>query len=199
MNSHKQTEGWKGKRLGNRAISLLILILVLAITITLFLFFQQNPEKINEFEKYGYPSAFLISLVSTATVILPVPGILLVIAIGATLNSVLVGLISAVGGSIGEMTGYMLGYSGRGFARNNKMLVRATRWMKRMKRRGFVAVFLFSLIPFLPFDVIGVVSGALRFPIWKFLLACFLGKALLYIVLIQAGAWGWDALLRYIG
>lgn len=90
MNSHKQTEGWKGERLRNRAISLLILILVLAITITLFLFFQQNPEKINEFEKYGYPAAFLISLVSTATVILPAPGILLVIAIGATLNSVLV-------------------------------------------------------------------------------------------------------------
>jgi len=196
MNSHKQTEGWKGERLRNRAISLLILILVLAITITLFLFFQQNPEKINEFEKYGYPSAFLISLVSTATIILPVPGILLVIAIGATLNSVLVGLISAVGGSIGEMTGYMLGYSGRGFAKSNKMLVRAEGWMKR---RGFVTVFLFSLIPLLPIDVVGVVSGALRFPIWKFLLACFLGKALLYIVLIQTGAWGWDALLRYIG
>jgi len=189
MNSHKQNEVRKWERLRNRAIPLLILILVLAITIALFLFFLQNPEKIKEFEKYGYPGAFLISLVSTATVILPAPGILLVIAIGATLNSV-------VGGSIGEMTGYMLGYSGRGFARNNKMLVRAEGWMRR---RGFVTVFLFSLIPLLPFDVVGVVSGTLRFPIWKFLLACFLGKTLLTIVLIQTGAWGWDALLRYIG
>lgn len=196
MNSHKQNEVRKWERLRNRAIPLLILILVLAITIALFLFFLQNPEKIKEFEKYGYPGAFLISLVSTATVILPAPGILLVIALGATLNSVLVGLISALGGSIGEMTGYMLGYSGRGFARSNKMLVRAEGWMRR---RGFVTVFLFSLIPLLPFDVVGVVSGALRFPIWKFLLACFLGKTLLTIVLIQTGAWGWDALLRYIG
>ncbi len=196
MNSHKQTKVRKWERLRNRAIPLLILILVLAIAITLFLFFLQNPEKIKEFEKYGYPGAFLISLVSSATVILPAPGILLVIAIGTTLNSVLVGLISAVGGSIGEMTGYMLGYSGRGFARSNKMLVRAEGWMRR---RGFLTVFLFSLIPLLPFDVVGVVSGALRFPIWKFLLACFLGKTLLTIVLIQTGAWGWDALLRYIG
>lgn len=196
MNSHKQTEVRKEKRLRNKAIPLLILFLVLALTITLFLFFQQNPEKIKEFEKYGYPGAFLISLVSTATIILPAPGILLVIAIGATLNPVLVGLISAVGGSIGEMTGYMLGHSGRGFARSNKMLVRAEGWMKR---RGFLTVFLFSLIPLLPFDVVGVVSGALHFPIWKFLLACFLGKTLLTIVLIQTGAWGWNALLRYIG
>jgi uncharacterized membrane protein YdjX (TVP38/TMEM64 family) len=196
MNSHKQTEVRKGEKLRNRAIPLLILFLVLAITITLFLFFQQNPEKIQEFEKYGYPGAFLISLVSTATIILPTPGFLLIIAIGTTLNLVLVGLISAVGGSIGEMTGYMLGYSGRGFAKSNKMLVRAEGWMRR---RGFVTVFLFSLIPFLPFDVVGVVSGVLRFSIWKFLLAGFLGKTLLNIVLIQTGAWGWDALLRYIG
>ena len=196
MNSHKQNEVGKGERLRHKAIPLLILFLVLAITVTLFLFFQQNPGKIKEFEKYGYPGAFLISLVSTATIILPAPGILLVIAIGATLNSVLVGLSSALGASIGEMTGYMLGHSGRGFARSNKMLVRAERWMRR---RGFMTVFLFSLIPFLPFDVVGVISGALRFPIWKFLLACFLGKTLLTIVLIQTGAWGWDALLRYIG
>jgi uncharacterized membrane protein YdjX (TVP38/TMEM64 family) len=196
MNSHKQNEVGKGERLRHKAIPLLILFLVLAITVTLFLFFQQNPGKIKEFEKYGYPGAFLISLVSTATIILPAPGILLVIAIGATLNSVLVGLSSALGASIGEMTGYMLGHSGRGFARSNKMLVRAERWMRR---RGFMTVFLFSLIPFLPFDVVGVISGALRFPIWKFLLACLLGKTLLTIVLIQTGAWGWDALLRYIG
>ena len=196
MNSHKQTEVQKMERLRNKAIPLLILLLVLAITITLFLFFQQNPDKIKEFGKYGYPGAFLISLVSTATIILPAPGILLVIAIGATLNSVLVGLISAVGASIGEMTGYMLGHSGRGFTKNNKILIKAEGWMRK---RGFMTVFLFSLIPLLPFDVVGVVSGALRFPIWKFLLACFLGKTLLTIVLIQTGAWGWDALLRYIG
>ena len=196
MNSHQQPEARKKGKLNTRVIPLLILLLVVVITIVLFVFFQQNPEKIKEFEKYGYPGAFLISLVSTATVILPAPGILLIIAIGATLNPVLVGLVSALGGSIGEMTGYLLGHSGRGFASGNKLLVRVEKWMMR---RGFVTVFLFSLGPLLPFDVIGVISGALRFPIWKFLLAAFLGKTLLNIVLIQTGAWGWDALLRYIG
>ena len=125
MNSPKQTEVRKEGKLRNRAVSLLVLILILALTITLFLFFQQNPEKIREFESYGYPGAFVISLVSTATIILPVPGILLVVALGTTLNPILIGLISAAGGGIGEMTGYMLGRSGRGFTRNNKTLVRA--------------------------------------------------------------------------
>ncbi|MFC2034645.1 TVP38/TMEM64 family protein [Chloroflexota bacterium] len=196
MNSHKQTRARKERKLRNRAIPVLILILVLAITITLFLLFQQNPEKIKEFERYGYSGAFIIGLVSTATIILPVPGILLIIALGTTLNPVLIGLISAMGGSIGEMTGYMLGRSGRGFTRNSKIFVRAEGWMRR---RGFITIFLFSLIPFLPLDIVGVVSGILRFPIWKFLLAGFLGKTILHIVLIRTGTWGWDTLLHYIG
>jgi len=44
----------------------------------------------------------------------------------------------------------------------------------------------------------GVAAGSLRFPIRKFLLACFLGKTLLYMAMALFGAWGWEALLRYI-
>ncbi len=40
-----------------------------------------------------------------------------------------------------------------------------------------------------------MVAGVLRYALWKFLLACFLGKALLYIAMIQTGAWGWEALV----
>ncbi|HEY86748.1 MAG TPA: VTT domain-containing protein [Dehalococcoidia bacterium] len=193
MNSHKQVEVQKGERLRNRAIPLLILILVLAITIALFLFFQQNLEKIKEFQNFGYPGAFLISLVSTATIILPTPGLLLLIALGIAFNPVLVGLVGAVGGTVGEITGYVLGHSGRGLTQRNKLFVKAEGWMKR---GGFVTIFLFSLLPFLPVDIVGILAGALRFPIWKFLLACFFGKAILYVVMVQTGGWGWESLLH---
>lgn len=200
MKIHTEVEADRGEWLKKRAVFLLTLFLVLALTITLFVIFLQNPEIIKEFEKYGYLGAFLISLISTATVILPTPGLLLLVALGAAFNPVLVGLVSAVGGSLGELTGYILGYSGSRLAQSNRITnriyVKADGWMRR---RGFVTVFLFSLVPFLPIDIAGLVAGALRFPVWKFLLACFLGKALLYIVMIQATAWGWDLLLRYIG
>ena len=195
MDNYKKHKVSKRVWLQKRALPLFIIILVIGLTIALFLFVQQNPDKIEEFKRYGYPGAFLISLISTSTIILPAPGILLIIALGATLNPVLLGLISAAGGTIGEISGYILGYSGHGFASNNKILIRAEQWMRR---RGLITVFLFSLIPILPIDIVGVASGVVRFPIWKFLLACFLGKAILYIVLIQTGAWGWEALLRYI-
>jgi uncharacterized membrane protein YdjX (TVP38/TMEM64 family) len=192
MNSPQQVEVGEEKRLKKRVISFLMLFLVAAITIALFLLFQNNPDKIKEFQNYGYPGAFLISLVSSATIILPTPGLLLLIALGAAFNPVLVGLVGAVGGAVGEITGYVLGHSGRGLTQRNKLFVKAEGWMKR---GGFVTIFLFSLLPFLPVDIVGVVAGALRFPIWKFLLACFFGKAILYIVMVQTGGWGWEALL----
>jgi uncharacterized membrane protein YdjX (TVP38/TMEM64 family) len=191
----KQTKVEKRGFLKGRAVSVLTLILVIAITAALFILFRYNPERIKEFENYGYPGAFLIGLVSNATVILPTPGLILLIAIASVSNPVLVGLFGAIGGCIGEMTGYMLGRGGRGFAQKNRMVLRAEAWMKR---RGFITVFLFSLLPFLPIDIAGVVAGTLRFTVWKFLLACFLGKTILYIVITQTSSWGWEALLPYI-
>jgi uncharacterized membrane protein YdjX (TVP38/TMEM64 family) len=55
-----------------------------------------------------------------------------------------------------------------------------------------MAVFVFTVTP-LPLDVLGVAAGVLRFPFWKFFVACWCGKTLLYIGMALAGAWGWEA------
>ncbi|MBA7685104.1 hypothetical protein ES703_93520 [subsurface metagenome] len=171
-------------------------MLVIVITVGLFLFSRQHPEKIREFETYGYLGAFLISLVANATIILPMPGLLILIGLGTVCNPILVGLTGAVGGAIGEITGYTAGRSGRGLTGRERMFARAEGWMRR---RGFLTIFLFSLLPFLPLDIAGMVGGVLRYSLWKFLLACFLGKTVLYVIIIQTGAWGWEAILRYLG
>lgn len=184
--------GW----LKEKAIPLLTLLLVIAITAVLFLFAQRYPERVAEFENYGYLGAFLISLVSNATIIVPMPAMLLLFAIGAVLNPILVGLIGAGAGAIGELTSYVAGYSGRAVALNTRWYTRAERWMRRW---GTMTIFVFSLVPLLPFDIAGMVAGVLRFSLWKFWLACFLGKALLYTGMALAGAWGWEVVLRYFG
>jgi membrane protein YqaA with SNARE-associated domain len=124
------------------------------------------------------------------------PGLLLLFALGAALNPVLVGLVSASGGALGEISGYIAGRSGRGITRSNKWFARAEKWMRRW---GTLTVFVFSLVPVLPFDAAGMAAGVLQFPMRKFLLACFLGKFLLYTIMALFGAWGWEALLRYMG
>jgi uncharacterized membrane protein YdjX (TVP38/TMEM64 family) len=186
ISRRKQAEVGKGEWLKKRVIPLLTLFLVIAIMVAIFFY----RDKVAELGNYGYLGAFLVSLVSNASIFLPVPGLLLLVALGATFNPVLVGLAGAAGGSIGEMTGYVLGYGGRGITPSNKMYARAEGWMRRW---GVMAVFIFSLVPLLPFDVAGMVAGVLRFPVWKFLLACWFGKAILYTGMAFAGAWGWDA------
>jgi len=173
-------------------IPLLTSILVIAITVTIFIL----KDRIIEFREFGYFGAFLISLLSTASIFLPSPGLLLLIPLGTTLNPFLIGLVGAVGGTLGEITGYILGYSGSIHIQNNKIYNRAEGWMGK---KGFLAVFLFSLLPFLPIDIISIVAGVFRFSIWKFLLACFLGKVILYLAMVLGGAWGLEVLLRYIG
>ena len=188
VSNHKQAGVEKGRGLMGKIIPLLIICLVIAITVGLFLY----RERVSEFGGYGYLGAFLISLVGNATVILPVPSFMIIIALGAAFNPFLVGLTSALGGTIGEMTCYLLGYSGRGIAENRSIYDRAVKWLQRW---GALTVFVFAVTPS-PFDVMGMVAGLLRYPFWKFFLACLCGKVIKYIVLALAGAWGWGIVTR---
>jgi membrane protein YqaA with SNARE-associated domain len=182
--------GWLGKRL----VPILMLILVIAITVGLFVFAQCYPDKVKEFGNLGYLGVFIASLVSSLTVILPVPGVLVVFPLVTNLNPFLVALAGSTGGIIGEITGYMAGYSGQGMANKGKMYERVELWMKRW---GMWTVFAFAFAPFLPFDVAGIVAGAMRYPLWKFLIVGWIGKTLKYIGLVFAAFWGWEYLLRY--
>ena len=165
---------------------------VIVLMVVLFIY----REAVAELGNWGYLGAFLIGLVGNATVILPMPGLMLLFALGASFNPVLVGLIGAAGGTLGEMSGYILGYGGHGFITNNELYIRAE---TRMKKWGSVGIFMFALIPFLPLDIAGIAAGALRFPVWKFLTACFLGKSVLYISVTLASAWGWHFVERWFG
>jgi membrane protein YqaA with SNARE-associated domain len=178
-------KGWLHERL----FTFLPALCVIAITIGIFFF----RDKIVEFHNYGYLGAFLANLVSNATIFLPVPGGLIVVALGAFLSPFLVGLAAGAGAAVGEMSGYVLGYSGRIVIKDNKAYDRSVQWLKKW---GALTVFVFAVTP-LPFDLAAIAAGALRFPLWKFLLACWVGKTLLSIAAALAGAWGWKVAVPY--
>lgn len=179
-----------GKRdwLKKRFIPLLILLFVIAITVGFFLY----QEKMLELEGYGYLGAFLVSVASNATILLPTPGLFIILALGATFSPVLVGLAAGIGAAIGEMTAYMIGFSGRGLMENRRLYDRLVEWLNKW---GVLTVFIFALTP-LPFDFLGVVAGALRFPLWKFFIACWLGKTGANIIIAYAGLYGWELVSR---
>jgi len=193
--------GSNRKWLKKRLVPLLTLLLIIAITVVLF-FYGRNPEVVAQLKGYGYPGAFLISLVGNGTVLLP--GIVLPILSGlgivlypaaGLVGPVMVGLAGGAGAAIGEIVGYMAGYTGRSIVENNKPYERLTSWVSRW---GVLAIFIFALVP-LFFDLVGLAAGVLRFPLWKFVLVCWLGRTLLYVVFMVLAALGWGAILPYLG
>src|SRR5512139_1064998 len=153
-NGREQLGGADGKsRRGRKLLApALTLILVLAITGGLFYVGQYRPDLVRRFEGFGYLGVFVISLISNATVILPVPGILLFIPVISEFNPALLGLVGATGGAIGEITGYLAGRSGRGIIRPGKTYNRFETWMKKY---GMWGVFAIAAMPLLPVDVAG--------------------------------------------
>jgi membrane protein DedA with SNARE-associated domain len=198
----KQAGVGKGDWLKKKLIPILTLLLVIAISVALF-FYGRKPEIVAELGKYRYLGAFLISVIGNATVLLP--GIVLPIltalgvdfyqASGGLTGPIMIGLVGGAGAAIGEIVGYIAGYSGSRIAKRSKMYSRVESWMRRW---GALAIFIFALVP-LFFDLVGLVAGALRFPLWKFILLCWAGRTLLYVVIVVLAALGWEAALPYFG
>lgn len=162
-------------------LRILILVLVLGVTAAIFVF----RDRLANLAGYGYLGAFLISLLSSATIILPVPGIAVIFALGATYDPYLVGLAVGAGSALGELSGYMAGYSGQGVFRKSRTYLRMEHWMRQ---RGSLVIFVFAFVPNPIFDLAGAAAGVLRYPVWKFLLFCFLGKTPRSILVAFAGA-----------
>lgn len=143
---------------------------------------------LEEFLLYGYLGIFLLTVVCSATIIFPLPGEAVLIAAGGALNPFWLGLVASIGGALGELTGYLAGYWGRKIivGEYQERYQQAERWMRRY---GIPTVFVFALVPLLLFDLAGIAAGALRFPLWKFLLACWVGKLIRSLAEAYLG-WG---------
>ena len=70
---------------------------------------------------------------------------------------------------------------------NNKSYVRMCHWMSR---RGSLAVFILAVIPDPIFKFAGMAAGALRFPLWKFLLLVWVGETIKSFGYVLIGYFG---------
>lgn len=183
--------GW----LRRNSIPLVGLLLVIAITVGIFYFDRHYPGKIEELETYRYMGAFLISVIFNATLILPVGNMVIMMTLGATMPSpALVGLVGGTGAAIGEIVGYIAGRSGRGLVTKSQLYSRVEGWLQRW---GNLTIFVFSLVPFV-FDLVGIAAGALRFPFWKFLFLCWLGRTILYVFMVWLASLGLKIVLPWL-
>jgi membrane protein DedA with SNARE-associated domain len=177
--------GWLRKRL----VPLLGLLFVVAVTVGIFYFYRQYPGRIKELQSYSYLGAFIISVTFNATLVLPAGSMVVLVALGVNMpmpGPVFVGLVGGAGAAIGEITGYVAGRSGRGLLERGELYHHVEQWVKRW---GGLTIFVFSAVPFI-FDLVGIAAGAMRYKFAKFLLYCWLGRTLLYVIIITLAALG---------
>ena len=150
---------------------------VLGIIFTIFsIVIAIMPLDYLQLELTGYPGVFLANLFGSATVLLPAPKALAVIALAGKLNPLWVGTVAGIGSGIGEATGYYIGFLASTYMPQQNRLYRVLEsWMAR---NGFLTIFICAVIPNPLFDIAGLVAGVNRYSVGRFLLAVTSGNIL---------------------
>ncbi len=148
-------------------------------------FIYRIRDRAQDYAAYGYPGIFLIALMSNATVLLPAPGLAVIFTMGSIFRPWAVALAAASGGTLGELSGYLAGFSGQAVIENIALYRRIQPWVQRY---GGWAILVLAAIPNPFFDVVGIAAGILRMPIQRFLLFCWLGQLIKMSLFAYAGA-----------
>ena len=160
-------------------IALLVAVLVLTILLLVY------RDKIQHLEAYGYPGIFLLSILTNATVLIPLPGVVFTSAMGAVFNPFWVAMASGSGATLGELSGYMAGVGGQVWLTNLDWYQRLENWIKKYNHWPII---LLAFIPNPLFDMAGFIAGAGKVPLWKFLLFTWIGKVAKMLLFAYLGA-----------
>lgn len=185
----------RGKIISKNGLLILMIILLLVISIVIW---QLEIDWKGYVKDYGYFGVFVLMLVSGMTIFFPLPSEA-ILAIAPNLMELssdseisLLGFVASIGAALGEITSY---YAGRWGSiviaeKYEASYNRVERWMKKY---GGPAIFVFSFTP-LPFDLVGLVAGSIRFPLWKFLFYCWAGRLARALLIVHLGKIGWEVI-----
>jgi membrane protein YqaA with SNARE-associated domain len=176
-----------------RRLALARILAVLAV-IAITVYVYSIRDQAEELAKYGYPGIFLLSILANGTVLLPAPGVLFVFFMGAVFNPIGVAVAAGLGAALGELTGYLAGFSGQAVVENTTYYQRILDWMKNNRFVADLVILVLAFIPNPLFDLAGISAGTLRIPVFRFLFFCAIGKVLKMLVFAYAGSMGLSSL-----
>ena len=165
-------------------------------------------EAVQEMARYSYLGLFFVSVIGGATVIIPVPSLVVQFSMGAVLNPAIVGAVAGLGSGIGGTLIYLFGRGGRRIFSNfdlaspmsNRAIVRWTAHVMRWaKHRGSLVVFLMSAVLNPVFFPMAFAMGASRFRLWRFFIMCWAGNTVKSMMIAYLGYFGLGALLHWLG
>ena len=181
----------KGSSLSTNLLRVLALIVVIAITIYII----SIREHVAEFKQYGYLGIFFVALLANATVFIPAPGVAIIYAMGAVFNPIYVGLAAGTGGAIGELSGFLAGFSGQAIIENTHIYDRIKPWVDKY---GGWAIFVLAAIPNPFFDVAGFAAGIAKMKMRTFLFSVWMGQLIKMTAFAYAGRYSIEWIANFI-
>lgn len=147
-----------------------------------------------EFTAFGYPGIFLVALLANATILLPAPGVAVIYAMGAVFNPLGVGLAAGTGGALGELSGYLAGFSGQAVIERTDVYERTKPWVDKY---GGWAILVLAAIPNPVFDAAGIAAGIAKMPLKTFLFFVWTGQIIKMTLFAYAGRYSLEWLARF--
>jgi uncharacterized membrane protein YdjX (TVP38/TMEM64 family) len=169
--------------------------MALSAVIALTVYLYNIRERVEQFSALGYPGVFLIALLANATILFPAPGAAIVYAMGAVFHPIGVGIAAGSGGAIGELSGYLAGFSGQAVIERTDVYERTKPWVDKY---GGWAILLLSGIPNPFFDVAGIAAGIAKMPLKTFLFFVWIGQLFKMTMIAYAGRLSIDWLAQLL-
>jgi membrane protein DedA with SNARE-associated domain len=176
------------------------------VTVLMFVAIIYFDDQIREMQEWGYIGAFVISILGGSTIIVPVPGLAVMIALASAMENpwevALLGFSGVAGEMIGALLIYMTGHgAGKAISSNKHGAIQKAydRMLDLIRRRGGWALFAVAAIinPF--YYPAAFACGALRMEIKKYLIISLLGKIIKVMSVVYIGYFGLKGILRAIG
>jgi membrane protein DedA with SNARE-associated domain len=199
---HRHSPKTRRGRYFAAVIATLVLTLPsLALLVWMLLEGRENTE--SSFQTLGYAGIFFANLLSTATVFIPVPGLLavghaLIVSGAETLNPFAAGFIGGLAMGLGETTAYFSGLMASEAARHTQpqaprllqpaveRTIHTVDWL--MTRFWAPTLFVLSVIPDPIFEFAGITAGATRIGFRRFMAVVVPGNIIRGLLVAYLGA-----------
>jgi membrane protein YqaA with SNARE-associated domain len=175
----------------------IVITILMAVAIIIY------KDEVRDLQNYGYFGAFFISLLGGATIIVPVPMLLIVFTLGGVMPYPwLVAIFAALGEVVGAMTIYATG-RGAGHAISQSKHTRVQKYYDKLlnliRKRGTITLLIVTSIvnPF--FYPAAFAAGALKFGLKKYIPIVLVGKLIKSFTVVYAGVLGIKFIFHWFG
>lgn len=147
---------------------------------------------------FGLLGLFLVSFIANTTIFIIIPFEFIVIAVSASgvFPFWIIGLVVGFGAALGEFVSYFVGFGGKKVAEKifHPKDGKIHEIVKQIENKGMLVIGFFAFLPLIPFDLVALAAGYLKYDLKKFFFATLIGKIMRYSIVAYAGFIGVEIL-----